>query len=572
MKNVKKITILYFFIIFSTSLSFGSPINITSDHNSIRLGEMASLEVEIPNNTAIKWMIEDEIYSTGRVFNFLPTEVGVYKIKVFRKQIEEDSITITVIPFPVPQCSNTTITARGFDGKTKEFVCNIQDALEFIRVHNGGVVHLSSGLYPINKQLILYNNTTLEGSIVGDKLASTIRLEDNVKWSDRGKGGKWVSVPPLIINDANFEKSQSLLHERLTSSNSNITVKNIIINGNRDNQLRKWHPGKGHYVLLDFKDIEDLIISNVTLSNGLSDGVFIKTGRNISISNSNISNMGHSAIFEVEVHNSTVRNNTIDVNVNSGIRFFGGSDFTIKDNNIFSSTNYGNYGIQISQAYSDSIPMKNILVENNIISQTPYAGIALYASTKGDIAEATIQNNIIVGCGSKAPNLANFPNTTIEESGGINIQSFQKVIVKNNTLLNNYGSGIWLDNRFYDREVDFEGIDSIEKYATITNNIIVGSHSPEKNVYAIEKYSNTNSSGTTLNISDNIFYNNQNNSYSSNITSNRSNFFNENPNFIDVSNMDLRLKSNSIALKNGNVAIGASQEMLERYKNISLEN
>jgi parallel beta-helix repeat protein len=571
MKNVKKITILYFFIIFFTSRSFGLPLNIISNHNSIRLGELVSLEVDTADATDIKWKIENKIYSTERVFNFSPTEVGIYTIKVFRNEVEEDSIMITVNAFPTPECSNTTISARGVDGKTKEFTCNIQKALDFVHLHNGGIVHLSSGTYPINQQLIFYNNTTLEGSVEGDTLRSMIRLEDNVKWSDRGKGGKWVSVPPLIINDANIDKSQSLLHEALSASNHDITVKNLIINGNRENQLRKWHPGKGHYVLLDFKDITDLTISNVTLFGGLSDGIFIKTGRNISISNSNISDMGHSAIFQVEVYNSTVENNRIDVNLNSGIRFFGGSDFTIRDNTIFSSTNYGNYGVQISEAYSNGVPMKNVLVENNIIFQTPYAGIALYASTKDDIAEATIKNNIIVGCGSKAPNLDNFPNTTIEESGGINIQSFKNVVIKNNTLLNNYGSGIWVDNRFYDTDVNFEEIDSIEKYVTITNNIILGSHSSKKSVYAIEKYPSENSSGTTLSISNNIFYNNQNSSYSSNITSNKSNFFNENPDFIDISNRDLRFKANSIALSDGTIVIGTSEEMIERYRNISLE-
>ena len=76
-----------------------------------------------------------------------------------------------------------------------------------------------------------------------------------------------------------------------------------------------------------------------------------------------------------------------------------------------------------------------------------------------------------------------------------------------------------------------------------------------------------------MNISNNIFYNNQNGSYSSNILLNRGNFFNKNPQFLDAINIDLRLQEGSIALDiNGDVVIGASQEMLERNKNTSLPN
>jgi parallel beta-helix repeat protein len=573
MKFLKKITIFYFSIISFTYLSFGLPLSIEYNSKNIRLGEMVSLEVESSDNASITWKIGDKVYSSNNLFYFYPDAVGNYRVKVLKNQIEEDSIDITVTSFPTLPCNNTTITATGLDGQSKIFICNIQKALEFVQSHNGGVVHLSRGIYPINQQLVIYDNSILQGTMDGNKSLTTIRLADNVRWSDRGRAGSWVAVPPLIVNDANIAKSQSLLREPLAISNYNVTIKNITIDGNRENQIRKWHLGEGHYTLLDFRDIRDLNISNVTLYRGLSDGIFIKTGSNIHISNSNIKDMGHSAIFQVEVHNVTVKNNTIAVNVNSGIRFFGGSDFSIKDNFIYSTSGYGNYGIQVSQAYSIGIPMKNVVIENNIIYKTPYAGIALYASKKRDIAEATIKNNIIVGCGSKAPNMDAFPDSKVEESGGINIQSFKNITVMNNTLFNNYGSGIWLDNRFYNSDVNFDEIESIKKEAKITNNIIVGSLSSQKNVYAIEKYHNPNSAGTELNISNNIFYNNQNGSYSSNILLNRGNFFNKNPQFLDAINIDLRLQEGSIALDiNGDVVIGASQEMLERNKNTSLPN
>jgi parallel beta-helix repeat protein len=284
--------------------------------------------------------------------------------------------------------------------------------------------------------------------------------------------------------------------------------------------------------------------------------------------------MGHSAIFQIEVNKSTVENNNIDIRANSGIRFYGGTTFTIRDNYIFSSKGYGNYGVQISQAYSNGIPMKNVFIENNIIRYTPYAGIALYSSRGNDLAEATIRNNIISQCGFSAPNMDDFPYTFIEEGGGINIQSFQKVTISNNTLFNNHGSAIWLDNRFYPSDVNFDELAKMDKSAIIINNIIVGSHSTQKSVYGIEKYI-SDDRGTTITTHNNIFYDNQNGSNSNNITLNSDNFIDENPYFIDASisnnfevlnkKLDFRLKSDSKALdKNGKVIVGASKKILNR--------
>jgi hypothetical protein len=416
-------------------------------------------------------------------------------------------------------CNNKTVIATSSGGKSyAKFKCDINSALEFVHRDNGGVVHLSSGVYTLDKQLIIYNNTTLEGEIDGKKILTTIRLKDSAKWSD--KGG---IAPPIIINEANENDKQDGSQISLNSSNKNIKIKNLIINGNRDNQLLKQHSGEGHYNIIDFIKVKNVEISNIKILNGLSDGIFIKSGVDTKISNCNISDIGHSGIFQVEVTNALVENCKIDIRVNSGIRFFGGTNFRIRDNYIFSSEGYGNYGIQISQAYSYGSPMKNVLIENNIIEHAPYAGIALYASRKTDFAEATIRNNIISQCGSKAPNMSSFPNTTIEESGGINIQSFRRVTIKNNILFNNYGSAIWLDNKFYPTDVNFSELDRVDKNATIIDNIIVGSHSPHKKVYGIEKY-DTNYSGTTITALNNIFYNNQNGSNSSNIHLNQNNF------------------------------------------------
>jgi len=393
---------------------------------------------------------------------------------------------------------SSSITAIAVDGK-KKIVSDIQTALTFVHKHGGGEVHLSSGEFIIKEQLKIYDNTTLKGSLnKNGKLATTIKLKHPTNLS---------KLPPLIINEFSNRNDENLY-------NHNITIQNLKIDGNSKEEKKRWSLGSGNATIINFLHVKDIKLKNLNIQNSLDDAIFIKDGENINISNSIIKNSGHSGVFIVESNNTTVQGMNIDINVNSGIRFFGGDNIVIKDNRLYSTSGYGNYGIQVSQAYSEK-PMNHLLIQNNIIRNTPYAGVALYASRGEDIAKAIIQNNIIEECGAKAPNLEEFPKTTIEEAGGINIQYFQSVVIKNNILRNNYGSNISFDNKFYSSDVNFDELEKIKREVVISNNKIIGSHSDKKAVYGIEKHSD--SSNLKVTIKDNFFEKNQNGNFSPNL-------------------------------------------------------
>ena len=379
----------------------------------------------------------------------------------------------------------------------------------------------------------------MEGEVKNNQLVTTIKLEDNVQWEGEKRGDFWYNIPPLITNPANTARLQDSNLNFIDINNSNITIKNLIINGNRNNQREKNSSGNSCYTAINLKNIVDINISNIKIIHGLHDGIRIENGTNTTIKNSTFQNLGHSAVMLVQSSNSTINNNIIDVESNSGVRFFSGTDISIKDNYIFSSNDSGNYGIQISQAYSNGQVMDNVLIENNIIRHTPYAGIALYSSSPRDIAHAKIRNNIIYQCGAKAPNQGLFPNSEHQEAGGINIQAFKSIQILNNTLFNNRGSAIWLDNRFYipdDTESawnDLDNLDEMNKTAIINNNIIVGSQSESQEVYGIEKRV-SNYIGISISSSNNVFYNNKNDAFSDNITADITDKLDTNPRFVDA--------------------------------------
>jgi len=234
----------------------------------------------------------------------------------------------------------------------------------------------------------------------------------------------------------------------------------------------------------------------------LSDGISLRSSKYINIKNSSFRYMGHSALFIIESDYVNTDNLTIDVLSNSGIRFFGGTDFNITNNHIFCTTNGGNYAIQISNNYSGGKAMENVLIENNIIRHTAYAGIAIYTSTVEDkIENVTIKNNILYQTGSVVSNMQIFtekePNSYIQEGGGIDVQHAISLNINHNTIFNNQGSGIRIDNRFYipdGTDADWENLIALDrltnKTATITNNVIVGNA-----VSGYEEYKNSKAYG-----------------------------------------------------------------------------
>ena len=564
----------------------------------IQLGETAYLKAKAPDNLKLTWKIKNDTYAYGKEFYFSPKSEGIFIIDLFASNNEHDTIQVTVgdINSTVGDINssdyNNTIVITSNDGKVKKYTSNnkniISKALKYVHFHGGGKVHLEGGTFFIDDQLVIFSDTTLEGEVKNNQLLTTIKLKNYVKWSGIHSNGEWFDIPPLLINSANSEKRKDTSVDFKDTSNANITIKNLIIDGNREKQRESNSAGNECYPLVYFLKVNNTHFSNVKMINSLSDEITIMEGNNTTIKSSTFQNAGHSAVMLIESTNSIINNNIIDVRANSGIRFFGGSNIHIKNNYIFSSTDQGNYGIQVSHAYSDGVIMNNVLIENNIIRHVPYAGIALYSNSDRDIAYATIRNNIIYQCGAKPENLSLFPNTKHQEAGGINIQSFKSVKILNNTIFNNRGSAIWIDNRYYipddtqDSWDDLDSLDKLKKRAIIKNNIIVGSLSEKKEVYGIEKRF-TDYTGTKIVAKNNLFWGNKSGAVSDNINiSTSKNYLDTNPQFENASiysnikdifyypemrDKEINFKVNNSKYKN----IGASNTLIQKNNEFAMK-
>ncbi len=499
----------------------------------------------------------------------------------------------------------TTIDVTATDSSQKTFSSTeedyIQKALYYANEHGGGVVHFNSGIHYFKRQLVVYSDTTLEGTTVAGNITSTLKLMDySIRKAWKNSALSFGNSHPLITNASGYDDNYQFIADKTESSSSNITIKDVIIDGNRERQ-RSWiSAGSNNSIGVWFENTNGIHIDNIKLYNTLSDGIATINCSNMDVRNSTFRFMGHSALFIAETQNVVTDNLTIDVLSNSGIRFFGGSNFTISNNHIFCTTNGGNFAIQISNNYSSGNPVDNVLIENNIIRHTAIAGIALYTNTTSDIIQGvTIRNNIIYRAASVASNKAIFiakeANERIHEGGSINIQHVKQIDINHNTIFNGQGSGIRLDNRFYIPDgttqdwLNLEELDRMPKTASITNNVIVGnkvsSSYPEYSdavAYGIEKrvamYCGTNHNeecaGTTVTTANNLFALNEDGKVSSNITLNASDngVF---PGFVDAPlfNGDIREVSYyydtetnlNLNLQGvGNPQVGASAALLQK--------
>jgi len=442
-----------------------------------------------------------------------------------------------------------SVTATGRDGSSQTFSSleedYIQKALYYVRDHQGGTVVLEKGTHYFKRQLVIYSDTTLRGTLENGENVSRLKLMDfALRKAWKNHTISWGNSYSLIVNAAAPEYNAQYDEDMTERENGSarIIVRDLILDGNRERQRAWKSAGSNNSIGLKLYHSSDVVIDHIDMLNTLSDGIATEGGSDLNISHSTFRFMGHSGLFIVETKGVTADHLTIDILSNSGIRFFGGSDFNISNNHLFCTTNGGNYAIQISNNYSAGIPLENVLIENNIIRHTAIAGIGIYTSSTEDVIQGvTIQNNIIYRAASVAANKPAFmavePSERLHEGGGINIQYVKEIDINHNTIFNGQGSAIRIDNRFYIPDGTAEDweklntLDRMERTAVITDNVLVGNRISDYEeysdavAYGIEKrvamYCGDNRDelcpGTTITTANNLFADNDSGAASSNI-------------------------------------------------------
>lgn len=396
-------------------------------------------------------------------------------------------VSITVASSTAPNRGQADYVTDGADDQVQ-----IQAAMDAASAAGGGRVQLSEGLFNLYRQptvitwpgalgngyftLSVPSNITLEG-----QGSSTILRLANAQ-SDGGH------TTAIITNEA---QSDSLL-----TGNDNITIRNLTIDGNKDNQsgFGEW---RGRYAPIIITGSRDTLIDNVNIHDGYAGAAMIIVGdpedpsfttlsERATISNSKITSSGigapipSDAIF-ISGTDGLVVNNFISGVSDTGVAFdyvkglriinnrvdatlaqafagwYGGPRDIIIDSNSVNLTAPA-YFVFIQELAEGTAPY-NIIISNNKVYG---AGVAVYA-LRGNWY--TVTSNIIV-------------NSTGE---GVYFDTVSNSVISNNIIRTATASGIRLQNSSahnvissnYISDVDSAGITvSGSNYVSMTGNFI----------------------------------------------------------------------------------------------------
>lgn len=269
-------------------------------------------------------------------------------------------------------------------------------------------------------------------------IAATILLDDDVTLS--GQGDATILTLANTVNDSVISNTERTPGSRSATSNYRITLKDLYVDGNKDNQTADGQPGFSDNASVMFSTVEKLTISNITVVNGWPAGIrtefvtyFVITGNRSNLSGDDTIAINEESFYGT-VSNNVVTNAGTAGNVYGaagGIEVQDGShDVTIIGNTIL-NPNYN--GIAVHN-HAGKNPAYNITVTGNTVRvASDRIGIRLYGDGATYTTGNVVSNNTVAGTIGV--------DATIT---GIRLQNAQYNTVSGNTVNNFTEYGIYL--------------------------------------------------------------------------------------------------------------------------------
>ena len=339
--------------------------------------------------------------------------------------------------------SNYNVKSYGATGNgTTDDSVACQAALDAAKAAGGGVVYFPVGTYLIG--LLSDNGQTHNAKIKGGLKIGSNTTVQGAGW------GTVLKIAGASYTNTSWSKMPLLTNDDFAGGNSNIIIRDMFLDGNRDEVVGFATEMEG----IDFVSVTNFLIENVYLEDvthdsidldlcarGVINAIKVKntvatnmwngfhagsTNSYMTVSNSYFENCGLGRVDgnEAGLHNASSNAITIGnhvVGCNRGIYHDGAVSNTVISGNLVEDTVTSMWGIQSRASYS------------NIVGNVVHGGAVTvqYGITLSD----TTQGGTIVG------------NTIRANRQGIVAASTGPVIVQSNTILGNPSvQGILLDN------------------------------------------------------------------------------------------------------------------------------
>lgn len=291
----------------------------------------------------------------------------------------------------------------------------------------GGTYTLPAGVYTVDGQITIPENTNLTGTI-----SSTGELQSKIIL------GKSFCLP---------------LQEPIIRLNSGCTVSYLDFDGNSLNRAgvpswnghsgkeasKKW--GQGYDNFLGCKNVKNVHVHHCNFYNNLGDSFRIFTSKNIEIDHNTASKGGHDVFFAVRSEGVYIHDNYIQPRINSAIRLMDVNHAWVVNNVIKYVKTYDGTSYDAGpdmQIQHDSGQMKDVTVCYNTFINSCGPGLWLVGKTTGN-EELNFHHNVFYKAGSdhgiiwvggviaSGYDNAHFTNNVFDGSflGGINFYATQ---------------------------------------------------------------------------------------------------------------------------------------------------
>jgi type IV pilus assembly protein PilA len=367
---------------------------------------------EKPKNGIVKVNVDGDVaiaihngkYCASKSYS--DDDVSISKIDLAECLTSNEDITVGVITVansdsPKVAEADYVVPAASLDAQTI-----INQAINAANLANKSVL-LFDGTYTINDSILLGNNTRLKG----ESKNTIIKLENNHS----------VSEIDLIENK--------------DTENRNISISNLLVDGNKDNQDSSYH-----VVDIKLTNVNKLSLNNIEVKGSLIEGIYLNTctyaviesissnnngyfqqdasgiqidnSNNININNSVFENNGFHGILLSSSTNNIITNSIVRNNGYDGIRI----QWDSKNNTFDKITSNNNFrGIYITTASETNI-IKNTVFDSN------YNGVCFNSSWENTISDSTIKNSTGVGVVTVEGSDYNYFRNDIYENNATNFQ------------------------------------------------------------------------------------------------------------------------------------------------------
>jgi polygalacturonase len=283
-------------------------------------------------------------------------------------------LILTTVPAILGEQDTQTIIIAG-DG-SGDYNCDgsgdqveINRALEYAAANPGTTVYLKGPFtYVIDDTILIGSNTVLTGdSTATMKLAPGLSI-----WG--GSGSSISNEKAMLMIKGN--------------SASNITIKNITVDGSQSDYYPDINLGTSCYNMATLIGCDGLTIQDVTFQNGCNDAMLISESSNIVIDSVTVNKCGHDGVYAYHVTDIIVKNCSFINRTNSSCRFDTVTNGVFVNNEC--TTSGGGYaGLELQGT------LKNIEASGNYFHDLDAPAI-VHLNT--DETNVNIHDNRIVNC------------------------------------------------------------------------------------------------------------------------------------------------------------------------------